>query len=249
MLYVILAAGYAAFWLIAPLPSFVILLLFSAYHFGQAELQEYLPANSTINRSITYMLWGITIILGLLYGNWHDTLQLLADSTILPQYTTAQVNAYQNTLGQSIFISCVFTVVQLLRHYQADQLPQRWFAQSFASLVLLMLLFVHVPFLVSFSIFFGLWHALKVLHHEYNGLKQCGALNNVKQFIMALMPLSLISYLGLALFSAIYFGLVWQGPLHIYIIIFIASLALPHSLVMDRMYHSFYKRGASKKVE
>ncbi len=244
--YVFIAVTYALLWIWAPLLSFIILLLFSAYHFGQAELQEYLPADSTIHRSFTYMIWGSTMVLGLLFGNWNETVTLLMENTVIPLYTLEQLATSRNTLGKFIFASGFVTAVMLLRHFQADDLSQKWLAQSVGSLILLILLFTQVPFLISFSVFFGLWHSLKVLHHEYQGLYSEGAIHSVKSFITSLLPLSIISYLGLAAFTAIWYGFELNGPLHLYVIIFIASLALPHSLIMDRMYANMNKPLPSK---
>ena len=105
------------------------------------------------------------------------------------------------------------------------------------NLGLLLLLFHQAPLLLSFGLFFGFWHSLPVMLTEYSVLKQkAGPSFNAFKLIHAMLPVTVISLIGLTL-------LILAGHLFnelispvILLVIGISSLTLPHAVTMEAMY-------------
>lgn len=96
------------------------------------------------------------------------------------------------------------------------------------------------PLLPAFALYFALLHSWPVMREEYKFIRERESISNWSSFVKLLIPFSLFSFAGIAiLFSVFYFQ--WtEQPQVLLLFILIAVLTLPHSIVMERFYDSFY---------
>lgn len=234
--YVLLAVGYGFAWYFFPLFSLLLLLLFSSYHFGQAELQEYFKVKYPLQKKGLYLLWGAAITLALIIQNYPDIIVISSDLGI---FTVAQLNwlkANNNLFRQLLWLASATFIILLFISYFRQHIAKNTLLQIIGQFLLLLMLLSTTPFLLAFSIFFGLWHSLKVLNHEYGGLSSVFRDKSLSNFMLHLMPFSLLTYFALSVFIIVWHYFNLPGPAYLYILLFIGSLALPHSIIMDRMY-------------
>lgn len=235
-LYILAAVLYGVAWYLVPLMSAVLLLVFSAFHFGQAELQAHVTGVSKWRARASYMYWGTAVITSLLYCNWDSTIGVLLNLELISDALVERLTVAADMLLLLTGIMLVATIIDVGVYAYSGAISGKRSIKLVIGFLLLHALFFTTPFLIAFSIFFGLWHSLKVLSHEFQGFKALYMQYTIGRFTGQLLPFSLISYAGVGLIAALWYYLDLEGPWYLYIIVFIASLALPHAVVMDSMY-------------
>ena len=105
--------------------------------------------------------------------------------------------------------------------------------QDIASVVVLYLAFYFLDFLKSFTLFFIFWHSFDVLKQIFSFLKNENKVNEISHFIKFMLPNYIVSILigGVLLFLVHFLGI--DLKLTSIIFLFLASLTLPHALVMS----------------
>lgn len=100
--------------------------------------------------------------------------------------------------------------------------------------------FYYANLLISFVIYFGLWHAVKAIYFELRAFEQEKRVG-LKKFIWAAIPFTLLSVLGIGLLM---FISSWTStivsPLMLFFIV-ISVLTLPHMTFMAVLYQKKQK--------
>jgi Brp/Blh family beta-carotene 15,15'-monooxygenase len=230
LMYFLLMAIFVAVWLIHPISGLLAFLILSAYHFGQSQFSKYKALPRLLRFSI-YVSWGSSILAGLVVYNKAEILQLCERSEDLRVFSGIFASDWMMV---GLLLSSLAALVFIFK--SRTQLTLKTLFLELAIFGLIHLTFYVQSLLVGFAIYFATLHSLDVLKQEYLFLKQKVEEFNLTQFVLLLLPYTVLSLLGISLlFGLSHFNMI---PLSIISVafIFIAALTLPHSLVMENFY-------------
>lgn len=221
-------------WLLFPCVSLVLFILLSAYHFGQSRFSDLERLSHTVNGLLSWS-WGCSILFGLFYYKNVELAGLLQSAPDIAQLQDAfDIRVYAWLLPFSTLLTFILLVWALHRQYVKTE---RFFSEIYF-LLLIHLCFYALPLLVGFTLYFITLHAASVLSEEFHFLRIRRPGLSVWQFIVLLMPYTLLSVLGGGiLFFLVHHGWVDTSNLLLAFII-VSALTLPHSIVM----HGFYRK-------
>lgn len=220
-------------WLIAPLTTFIIFILASAYHFGQSQLHYLSKSEGKLLKALLYTTWGL-FSLGLIFIFNSEVVYNIIDSSLEFQnfgYYDLKIWSYNFIIFSGSTLAFLF----LLRIIEGS-LKIKGFLIELLDLGLLTLLFKFTPLLFSFSIYFGLWHSLNAMVSERKFLYRKYGLSSIRSFILKLLPFSIISLVGiltLIIISGYFSNSI--SPVMLFVIA-ISSLTFPHIISMEGMY-------------
>lgn len=225
--YVAIIALYLVLWYFFPLSSFVFFLLYSAYHFGQADTVEISLFFSKFFKSVFQLSYGIIIITSFALFN------ISYAENVYPEWFHQIIE--QNLLNQyfrfALILSAVFYFLGLIKLLVFNTNQKTFVVSNALKILIILLMFYSLPPLLSFSLYFGLCHSLFVLSKEYKEALKLKVVLGIKSFLIKLFPFTAISLL--AMIVIIFFG---EKSAHFYTLIAISVLAFPHTLLM----HFFY---------
>jgi Brp/Blh family beta-carotene 15,15'-monooxygenase len=208
-LYLALGIGILCFWLLAPPLALVLFLGYSAWHFGQADLEIWRLKHT----SLRPFFWGAYCLLFLLVTHHLELISVLQQMG---------VGLHFNWLAPliSTFITPLFwTIFGLL----PILLFRSW--RILEAIVLLTILSA-LPLIEAFGIYF-------IFQHSWNGwryLTQITARKPLQLWLQAL-PFTLAS---IGLFAGYYF---WSAAQNWGLLfIFLSALSFPHVFFMHRAY-------------
>lgn len=237
-LYLLTMLFFLVIWLIWPIIGLVSFLLISAYHFGQSQFIDVQIEPYTTSRPL-YFSWGISILSGLLFYNQHEVTQIL---TTIPALEHFSVWLNSKAFTYTYIISFLIALTVLFYASYKGKLKQRRLISEILLYLFIHLVFLMLPVLLAFSLYFAFLHSTKVLFEEYEFLKSKSVVNGIGSFILSLLPFSLLSIFGMTLIVFILPPniLEYQGVL--IILILISILTLPHSIIMEKFYSYFYSK-------
>lgn len=221
-LFVVLFA--LAFYFI-PRISLVIFIVASAYHFGEQHWANELNFLKHHIKPFFYTVYGNLIIGLILYFNKEEASKIIFDLT--------QVSVTGEVFMYNIIISlllCVlgYVILQLKNNFSNKLLPINLFY-----LILFCSAFYSSNVIWSFSLYFVLWHSLPSMRDQIEFNSQSVNLKTTLNYIKQSLVYWLISLVGLGLF----FYLLKDTNYSLSILFaFIASVTLPHVLVMKYMF-------------
>jgi len=224
-IYGTLIGAYLILWLLMPLPSFIFFLVLSAYHFGEAQFVG--SGKIRFKKSLAF-IWGSALLL-LLFLPHIEILQ----SWLLPIVKDKSVFSWLEHNNQLISLISIVVLIASVAIFH-----QKIFVKEFIELIALLILFNHASILISFAVFFTIWHSHDSLQSQFAGIKQSQKGLRFSQYIKKLSPFSLMSVLSLVVFTLIAHYLKLEISWIISFFILIALITLPHSLII----HNFYKK-------
>lgn len=216
--YMGIIAAYGIIWLISPLIGLALFILMSCYHFGQLDMHEF--ARKKTSRFL-YLSRGV-YLLGMMI-----TAQIAQVSAILQPLQIggsfeAFISEWQALLISAICIQHLFAL---------------WFATTKLSLRLAVdtiatgLMFGLLPPLLSFGLYFALWHSwdhLKLLR-EYLRIPEW------KSLALKAMPFTLMALAGIAAIILLFRQSLSEPGTVIFVLVGISLLTMPHMLLVDRI--------------
>jgi len=221
---------YIVSWMIIPHVSFILFLLFTAYHFGQSQLSD-VDTHQWI-KSILYMSWGVALLGAMLYFNYAEF--LVSYCPVLPSDIVC--NLSPSALLAITGIATLFFIIPFIYLTYSNKVSTQRLVHEFVILCGIALCFYALPLLLGFSLYFNFLHSFRVLNEEYDYLKTHIRSLAIASFIKKLLPLSVLSVIGII--GIIYLGGLLQPtlPSSALLIIAISILTLPHILVMEGFY-------------
>jgi Brp/Blh family beta-carotene 15,15'-monooxygenase len=219
-------------WFLFPVLSFGVFLIISAYHFGQSQFVHTLKAPWRFANAL-YFFWGVAVILSFIYFNV-EALKGLTQS--IPDLHVFEGLLNSQWILGLIIGSNVICLLFLVNALSRKVLTLNEFALEVYLLGLIYLLAYLTNFLIGFTVFFTIIHSFKVFQSEYNHFYPNANRLQLIPFVIKLLPLSLLSFLG----AGLLFGMIHLGiaPLSypFAILLSISSITLPHVFVMERFY-------------
>jgi len=223
---------YTLCWIYLPVLSFVLFLLLSAYHFGESQFSDLDLSSKPLKWTLNFV-WGCSIMSGLILYKL-DELIVLSQS--IPDVSQFVIIYKSGIFIWLVVISSVSTVAALLHTLQMNQIDVERLLREFYLLILIHFCFYVLPFMIAFTLYFVTLHSARVLTEEFDYLRKKRLNFSYENFIKLLFPYTLVSVLG----SAILLYLSNIGIIKIsgvmLVLIFISTLTLPHSFVMNDFY-------------
>jgi len=231
--YLLAMVAYGLCWYFLPVFSLITFLLISAYHFGQSQLLYVRFTETDPFKWFLYIWWGTTILAGIVLLHWTDSREILAN--FIPSTFLVRVDQVTN-LSLIPWIMAGTTLLLLTFAWLIGGISRRKWLFEELNLIVLMLLFANSSLLMSFAVYFGVWHALASIMTEVDELRKGHRHFSLGTFIREAFPLSLISFVGIGILLLIahYLGAIISP----YLLFFIAisTLTLPHMYFMNKFY-------------
>lgn len=199
-------------WLVAPEIALFAFILFSAWHFGQADFVEW-----KLKQGLPTMLWGGIVLSSLFVNHYAETIGVLKHihGLHIPNFILAipesQIQWSAACLG---IVSLFFVALQKSK-------PMMW-------TLLYVWLCSLLPLLISFGIYFVIQHSLHGWRHLKTELKM-----ESRALWMQALPYSL----GGAVLLILFMSLQYVNYLGVFFIV-LACISMPHVFSM----HHFYSR-------
>jgi Brp/Blh family beta-carotene 15,15'-monooxygenase len=219
--YMALAAAVTVLWWLFPLPSLGVFLLISALHFGASDI---------VDRGTDWLPW-------LAHGGFVCiAIPSLQPLLVEPIFTILVGANNANLLMSGITYLFLPWIICLISYcIYAYVKPQ--YRKPFTSLIMLVGLAAMLPPLVSFSLYFCLWHSRGHMRRLWLSLAQPERNHSLLEAAV---------YTGMAWISAgiIFYYLQGSTTSSLVQLTFIglASLTLPHMLLVDYADRKSYKR-------
>jgi lycopene beta-cyclase len=207
--YLFKAGLYFIVWLIHPGTALILFLLYSAMHFGQADMQEW---KSNKSRMLESTLWGTIVLSLLLLGHVTETNSVLHNMNVFIIPISNEWGLYA-----TFFLSIIGVSWGL---YNRNV--------SMLIISITLLLAAYLPLLTAFGLYFIGQHSITGWTHLKNSFNS----NNITLFKKAL-PYNLGAWL---LFSIVFINMdnSWTSSFFI----FVSCISLPHVLAMHKFYQS-----------
>lgn len=237
--YLIIMLIIGLVWIFTPVIGMIIFLLISIYHFGQADMEDFLISSKI--QPIWYIIRGLFLIGLIVFSSPDITYPIIsaAMDISLEQFETFMPP--QNI--SLIVILLIYTAFTLISFYKNDITNIKIF--TLESTVLTLLFMISGP-LIGFALYFSVWHSSGHIVELQQFFKSKDRTLTIFQFYKLAAPFTVVSILGLIFL--LYIQNVFQVEEQFLTLMFIliSVLTLPHMLIVDRMY-SEKKRSKEKK--
>jgi len=215
---------YFCFWQFFPLLSICLFILYSAFHFGESEIEELKLSLSNNIRFISSFLIGLTILLFIIVSHLTESVAVIAKINGLQffgQYSDLLL-IYKLPIMFAT-VSVFFLVNYLFRNYKS------------IFLFAILLLGIYMPLLLSFGAYFIGQHSAVAWKHITSKL----AISNLSLFKSALpFTIGAVFIFIFLLIFTYYKQFTIFDQFKSQFFIFIACISFPHILLM----HTFYKK-------
>ena len=216
-------------WFYIPVFSLSVFLIISAYHFGQSQIQHYTKLPKLSSRLIS-LFWGISIISGFVIINYDQVYELMSNQVDFNVFTSI----FDFTIYVFLFIvsSLVLIITSIYNRTKFNIRKETLY------FLLIIGTFTMQSVFIGFSLFFVFNHSLVVLQSEHSFLSRIKKNFNLTLFIKDLIPFTLLSLLGVGLLYFMSEIKLIDLSLPLIVLISIASLTLPHAVVMEVFYQN-----------
>jgi beta-carotene 15,15'-dioxygenase len=227
--YLLIMLLVGALWYFIPVAGMILFLVISVYHFGQADMEEFMKPGKL--NWVWHNIRGILIIGLIIFSDPGLTYPIMSEAM---QISEASFSAWMPDATLSVL--AIATVYALFAVFA-------WFTKRLAeplhffldSLLLAGLLIITGP-LIGFAVYFSLWHSAGHITEMREFFKGRGKSMSVGRFYRLALPFTVVSLLGLALLVGINSAFGLQEQFLSLMFILISVLTLPHMFIVDRMY-------------
>jgi Brp/Blh family beta-carotene 15,15'-monooxygenase len=231
--YLTLVTLYAFIWYLSAYVALALFLCLAAYHFGQSNLEGIRFPKQTLFHGVAYLLSGMYVIFLPIILRYHEAqpivMSILGESPVNPnnlaaiRYPVVSVIIILNVLMMTVFV-----YKKYIRFAS--------YLRELVNLGVLLCLFAVAPMLLSFIIYFSLWHALGSTLMQIEKMKQIKGHFSLSDFYKNALPFTMLAFAGI--FTV--FFLSQQFDMRISYIglffIIISTVTLPHMVLIDRFY-------------
>lgn len=229
--YLLVMVIVGALWILLPEAGMALFLVISIYHFGQADMEDFLTKKKAGNR-IFYVNRGFMIIGLIIFSDPVTTYPIIADAMQM-----------ETSFFSNLIPSAGLTLNIIVGSYIAVSIPgivsgriENPVAYVIDSLLLIMFLLITGP-LIGFAIYFALWHSAGHINEMREFFERRGKSLSLVRFYKKATPFTFVSILGLALLLLVNLQLNLENQFLSLMFILISVLTLPHMLIVERMYN------------
>jgi len=219
----------AVLWIYAPGTGMILFLLISIYHFGQADMEDFL--NSSAPNYLWYILRGVLIIGLIVFSDPSTTYPIISEAMRIDPIAFEEFmpDASLSVLILLTLYSAFILWGILQSHFQQNL---RFVADS----VLLTGLIIITGPLIGFAIYFALWHSIGHVNEMKEFFETKRKSLSFFEFYKKATPFTLVSLFGLLMLYGINQFLLLEGEFITLMFILISVLTLPHLFIADKMY-------------
>jgi lycopene beta-cyclase len=208
--YLIKSALIGSFWLVFPSIALIIFILYSAWHFGQADYQEW-----KLKYGLQSFLWGLISLLIILLFHFDELNLFLLQIPNLQVLNTINHISHNQLFMYQIGIVILGFILALLNK-----------SKLMALTLIYLMLSSMLPLLLSFGIYFVGQHSMHGWKHLKYGLNE-----TLPNLLIKALPFTLGGIIVI-LFFMLYFSVNYIGVFFIVL----SCLSMPHVLSMNYFY-------------
>jgi len=221
-----------ALWFVLPAISLLIFLFISAYHFGQAQLSHYFKEKK-FPHALIYFSWG-NLVLNFFFLFKRTEIQSYFQD--LAAYDQMAFLFNHSLLVNFLYLNLIVLISGMGILFYQKKIEIKKLAIEALVLFMVMGIAYLYHFLLGFTLFFILLHAIPVLLEEYKEFYSRFSWGSMFKFIKMLSPFTFLSLFGVfSLFLIKEMGYL-DLPYLFLILIAGSSITLPHVWVMKKFY-------------
>ena len=230
--YLLILLFMGLIWLILPALALVFFVTVSAYHFGQTQLQYISLPESSIHKKLLYLTWGILILALIVLLNLNESKSLI--NSAIPSLDLTWLNA----LWSHYIILASSLIFLLVYAFLYKQIAWKSLVFELLEILIIGFLAQQSNLIITFGIFFGLWHALRASQIQVHKISTVQDYS-VKIFIRESLPFTLISIVGISLMLLV--ATLFEASIQVEMLFLVAisMLTLPHMFIYERFYNYF----------
>lgn len=216
-------------WLLQPVLGLLFFFAISIYHFGQADMEDFLTHGSS--GFIWYVTRGLFIIGLIVFSDTSVSYPIMA--TAVNTDTAMLTNLLPDDVVMLSFITIIYGSV-FMYAWLTKRLEKamRFLLDS----LLLTALFLFTGPIIGFAVYFALWHSAGHVFEMQRYLHEQNEPMSLFQFYKSAAPFTLVSLAGLALLAAVNHAFGMEEQFIALMFILISVLTLPHMVIVDKMY-------------
>ncbi len=227
--YIALIIVYGIMWWLLPTLALGIFLIISIYHFGQSNWNHIVFSNKIVG-TLSYLNWGSFVLFVPLLWHYDTTSVIISDITSTPSVFLSQIWCKSICVG--LFVLNIWFSIHL---WNKNTISSNQLINEILNLVLLGLVFINLPLLLGFTVYFVFWHSAGSLLDQFTFFQTHIYRYTWKQFCLQMLPFTLVAIAALGCFLGLSYNL--GLPLNIgMLFIFISIVTLPHILLIDLLY-------------
>jgi lycopene beta-cyclase len=213
------AMVYFIGWLIFPLTALLFFLLYSIWHFGQNDMNEWQPRTKN---PVSYLVWGLILFSVILCSHISETNAILSNLRI----PSMPLSDQQGTLASLVLLIYAYT----------------WgFWKRYPAMIItsgILTVGIQLPLLTVFGLYFIGQHSVNGWKHLKQGLG-----TNTSSLFLKALPFTIAAFL---LFGFLLYA-IEIGLLHEFkdnwltaFFVFVSCISFPHVIAMHQFYKKFH---------
>jgi Brp/Blh family beta-carotene 15,15'-monooxygenase len=224
--YLGIMAAYGILWWLFPGFSLLVFLLMSVYHFGESNWHKY--EFTGFERGLVYVLYGLFYLVSPILLNWDESrkiiLQILdmSDGLLLPE-------------GLMLLPGLLYLLVLafLFYFYLNRKIDRKTMIMESISVSLLLILYIKLPLLPAFAMYFVFWHSLVSMKDQKDAIAQVQHKYNWKAYFKDAAPFSIAA---VATMIALAFFIPDLALRYVSLLfILISMLTMPHMILIENL--------------
>jgi beta-carotene 15,15'-dioxygenase len=223
--YLLAVFAYFLSWVVFPLPSLLLFLAISMYHFGQSNWQDL-----RFSKGLSYLLflsWGAFVLGGSVLWHWEESKIVIGQLIgFVPNYSAELMVSIQ-------WFLLLLNVILIVLLFLTKKINKYHVVIEFSKLGLLSFLLYFSPLVVGFTIYFTLWHSLESLVNQMDFFRRQIPKFSISDYYRQSAPYTLLAVLGLmglVLGQSLFFA---ESSLISLFLVLIACVTLPHIFLIE----------------
>ena len=220
-IYLTLVLLFFIFFYVIPSLALITFIILSSYHFGEQQWTLFEKTNNNIIK-ILYFSYGLLIFSILFYFNFNEVSFIIKDITD----QSFDLNFFKKLLIYSSLATLIISIM-LFKHLKNQLLIQIFL------LIFFLITVYFTDLLMSFAIYFVLWHSLPSILEQSKFLFGSSERTHLKIYLKKASLYWILSILGLTVTYYIFKDS--QSQLLSIFFSFLAAITFPHTFVISKI--------------
>jgi Brp/Blh family beta-carotene 15,15'-monooxygenase len=223
--YLVFLVGYGGLWLVMPAVAFMLFLLVSIFHFGEARLEN--SGSSPGQGWQLTLAWGCFVLLFPVLHHFAEARPIIEGMIGI---------GLPDGEDWTVLICVGLVLANVLVITGRTEAKGSWQARQLLDLVLLTLMYLGTDLMLGFALFFFLWHSLPAGMAQWRFLRDRRLLGDLTDYFRRLLPLSGGAVILFLLFY-LYLRNLEGAKLDLSsLFVFVSLISLPHAILMHAVY-------------